>query len=192
VAFQLEAVSSQAGALKRMAKLVTDGLSNPKTGPALIRAARKIVSDCDARDDQCEVEAIFEAVKYGTDKIRGLENGLRYVSDPGTFDYYSSAAQSLSACVKGSCAGDCDDGSILIVTLLVAIGFEAGLRAWGPKPGVKVYEHVYPVVRIPKHPIGGGYPENYGGHGLDWSVVDSYVGWEPRRGEVLTVWVGGA
>lgn len=188
MAFRLEAVSSQSQALKRMAKLVTDGLSNPKTGPALIRAARAIVSDCDARDDMCEVTAIFEAVKYGTDKIRGLENGLRYVSDPKTFDYYSSAAQTLSACVKGSCAGDCDDATILVVTLLVALGFEAGLRAWGPKVGVREYEHVYGVVKIPKH---GPFPAKYSGHGVDTTVADSYVGWEPRKGEVLTSWIQG-
>ena len=184
--FRLEEVTTQAQSLARMAKLIATGMSDPKTAPQIIKAARTIVSDCDARDDQCEAEAIYEAVKHGTDKVPGLEKGLRYVSDPRTFDYFSSAARSLKACRDGSCAGDCDDAAILVCSLLVALGFKAGIRAWGPKVGVQQYEHVYCVVALPKH---GPWPTNYSGHGMDTTVDDAYVGWEPRRGAVLTSWI---
>lgn len=186
MAFRLEEVRDQNASLRRMAKVVADGLSNPKTAPLIIRAARAIVSDCDARDDQCEVEAIYEAVKHGTDKWPGLGHGVRYVSDPRGYDYFSSAGATLKACADGSCAGDCDDASILVVSLLVSLGFKAGLRAWGPDPRVKRYEHVYGVVSLPKH---GPVPAGYAGHGVDTTVDDAYVGWEPRKGSVLTFWI---
>jgi len=189
VAFGIEDIATQPASLRRMTKMIADGLTNPKTAPLIIRTARKIVSDCDARDDRCEVEAIFDAVKEGTDKIPGLSKGLRYVSDPRTYDYFSSAAQTLKACQQGSCAGDCDDASILVSSLLLALGFKVGVRAWGPKPGVKEYTHVYPVVAIPKN--APSYPAGYGGHGVDVTTPESYVGWEPRKGEVLTYWIDG-
>ena len=184
--FHLEDVKTQEAALGRMMDLVAGALSKPGTGAQLVQVARAITSDCDARDDRCEVEAILDAVKNGTDKIPGLEKGVRYVSDPRTFDYYSSAAQTLKACRAGACAGDCDDQAILITTLLVALGYKAGLRAWGPKVGRREYEHVYAVVALPKH---GPWPKNYSGHGLDSTVPESFVGWEPRKGEVLTYWI---
>lgn len=169
-----------------MAKLVADGLADKNTGRQLIEVARTITADCEARDDQCEANAIFEAIKYGTDKVPALAKGVRYVSDPRTFDYFSSAAKTLQACQRGACAGDCDDQAILAATFLVALGFKAGLRAWGPKIGKREYEHVYCVVALPKH---GPWPTGYSGHGFDTTVADSYLGWEPRRGEVYTIWI---
>jgi transglutaminase-like putative cysteine protease len=187
VSFSLGDVS-QKQAVSRMASLVVDGLRNKNTGPKLIEVARAITADCESRDDRCEAEAIFEAVKNGTDKVPALKNGLRYVSDPVTFDYYSSAARMLQQCQRGACAGDCDDHAILSVTLLVALGFAAGFRAWGPKIGRQEYSHIYAVVRLPKH---GPWPSGYSGHGFDTTVPESDVGWEPRKGEVYTVWVTG-
>ena len=179
-------MSDQGAALKRMADMIGKGLSDPRSAPLIIRTARAIVSDCDARDDRCEVEAIYEAVKYGTPKVPGMARGLRYVSDPRTFDYFSSAGATLKACASGSCAGDCDDAAILVATLCLALGFKAGVRAYGPNPRVKRYEHVYPIVALPKH---GPWPKGYTGHGMDTTVPDAYVGWEPPRGAAMTLWI---
>lgn len=107
MAFGIEQVASQEAALRRMAEVVATDLERPGSGPKIVQVARAIVSDCDARDDRCEVEAVFEAVKNGTDKIPGLERGVRYVSDPRTFDYFSSASKTLRACRDGACGGDC-------------------------------------------------------------------------------------
>jgi hypothetical protein len=186
LAFAFEEVKDQNASLRRMAEIVANGLQNPKTGHLIIRTARAITADVDDRDDEGELQAIYDAVKEGTDKVPGLKNGLRYVSDPRTFDYFSSAAATLRECQAGACAGDCDDHTILVATLALALGFKVGVRAWGPKPGVKRYEHVYPVVALPKH---GPWPKNYGGHGMDTTVADAHVGWEPVRGETLTFWI---
>lgn len=184
--YAFEEVRDQRAALDKIAQIVADGLENPKTGYLIIRAARAITADLDARDDRGEVEAIYEAVKNGTDKVPGLEKGLRYVADPRTFDYFSTAAATLRECAGGACAGDCDDATILVASLCLALGFKVGVRAWGPKPGVKRYEHIYAVVALPKN---GPWPKNYAGDGMDTTVADAYVGWEPERGEVSTRWI---
>jgi hypothetical protein len=58
-----------------------------------------------------------------------------------------------------------------------------GARAWGKKQND--YQHVYSVVALPKN---GPAPENYFGTGLDTTVPQSDVGWEPRGGYILTAW----
>jgi len=186
VPFSFVDVKTQDASLRKMAELVAKGLQDPKSAPAVIRAARAITADVEARDDRGEVEAVYEAVKNGTDKVPGLERGMRYVSDPRTFDYFSSASAMLRECAAGACSGDCDDSTILIATLLLALGFKVGVRAWGPRVGVKRYEHVMPIVLIPKH---GPWPKGYSGHTCDATVAEAYVGWEPRKGEVLTYWI---
>jgi len=184
--FKFEDVPDQAAGLKRMAQLIANGLSTTKSTPVLIRTARQITADCDGRDDMCEVEAIFDAVKNGTDKVPALSKGVRYVSDTRGTDHFQSAYATLKECEAGACAEDCDGHAVLLASLLLALGFKVGVRAWGPKIGTKAYSHVYAVVAIPKH---GPWPKGYGGHGLDTTVPDSYVGWEPRKGETLTYWI---
>jgi hypothetical protein len=95
--------AAQKRALDQIARLIATGCSEP----AIVRAARAITRDCDPRDDQCELEAIYDAVKHGTDRVPGLENGLRYVADPRTSDYYVGAIRTIQECRAGACAGDC-------------------------------------------------------------------------------------
>ena len=186
MAFSFIDVRDQAAALREMARLIAEGVSDPKTAHAVIRAARAITAECEGKDELCEVEAIYEAVKHGTSRVRGLEKGLRYVSDPRTFDYFAGPAATLKECEAGACAGDCDDATILVAALLLALGFKAGVRAWGPREGVKRFDHVYPVVALPKH---GPWEKGYTGHGMDTTIVDGYPGWEPRKGAILTYWI---
>jgi hypothetical protein len=182
VAFRLEEVSYQKDALKRIAGLVAKGAVEP----SIVRAARAITADCDARDDRCELEAIFDAVREGTDAVPGLKRGLRYVADPKVADYYIGAKRILEECRAGACAGDCDEHTVLVASLAAAIGFKVGVRAWGPKPNVNEFTHVYAVVALPKK---GPHPENYSGHGMDTTVTAAHVGWQPPRGRVLTYWI---
>jgi hypothetical protein len=58
-----------------------------------------------------------------------------------------------------------------------------GLRAWGPRNS-QDYEHVYAVAMLPKH---GGPSSRV--VGLDTTVDESSVGWEPPNGRVLTAWL---
>lgn len=178
--FTTTSVKTQEEALVAMATLALEDTANP-----IVRnAAIAIVADCEARNDECELAAIFNAVKYGTDKVKGLARGVKYVSDPRHRDYYVSAARMLQLCATGVCGGDCDDQAVLCAALAGSLGFRVGLRAWGEK-GSKSYSHVYAVAALPKDEDGD---EVYG---LDTSadVGDSHPGWEPPAGRVMTAWL---
>lgn len=62
-------------------------------------------------------------------------------------------------------AGDCDDKSVLLASLLEAIGFQTRFVAVGPAPGI--FAHVYVEVRI----------------GNEWVPAETTepvpMGWEP-------------
>ncbi len=175
--FQVLNVRSQKAALLQMAKLVERGIVDP----SIVQAAKAITANVAARDDEGELEAIFDAVKNGTDAVPGLENGVRYVADPRDTDYYTGPAQMLRQCADGACAGDCDDQAVLICALAGAIGFPVGLRAYSEKKG-QDFEHVYAVASYPKND-----PTNV--VGMDTTVPSSTLGWEPPEGYVLTAWV---
>ena len=152
--------------------------------PEVRRAALKIVSSCRDRDDMCELKAIYNAVKTGTDAVPGLEKGVRYVSDPdgdddSGNDYFTAPDRLLEMCQDGACGGDCDDQSILVASLAMQLGFQVGLRIWKPDNG-RHFEHIYCVIGLPKlapdHAVA-----------MDTTVSEAYVGWEPRDGYVKTV-----
>jgi hypothetical protein len=171
-------VPNQKAALKRLAALIEEGTVNP-----LVRnAAAAIVTDCAAREDDCEVQAIYNAVKHGDDRVKGLERGLKYGSDPRWADFFSSPARTLRQLADGINYGDCDDASTLVAALLGSLGFIVGLRAWGQKKGD--YTHVYSVVAMPKID-----PSEL--VGLDTTVDEAEVGWEPPGGFTLTALLDG-
>lgn len=146
--------------------------------PSIMRAAKIITNNCDARDDNCELQAIFDAVKKGHPAIPGFENGIRYLSDARGADQFISPVAMLRECAEGACAGDCDDHASMVCALGSAIGFRMGLRAYGPLNS-KGYNHVYAVAYTPKR-----YTKKT--VGMDTSVPSSYLGWQPPRGRVLT------
>jgi len=147
--------------------------------PIVRETAFQIIADCAARDDACEIKAIFDAVKHGTPNVEGLERGVRYVLDPRWTDHFTGPAALLQMCKRGACQEDCDGHAALLCALLGSIGFKVGLRAWGPKG--QEFEHVYAVV---------GYPKKGPNQvlGLDTTVPSSRVGWEPPPGNILTAW----
>ena len=181
--FQLADVKDQASALKRIADLIAKGCSSPP----IVRAARAITVDCAARDDLCELEAIYEAVKTGTPAVPGLKRGFRYVADPRTADWYQGAVATLKECQAGACAGDCDEHTVLVASLAGALGFRVGARAWGKDPAQRVYQHVYAVVAWPKK--GPWRDDRASVRGMDTTVDSAHVGWQPPRGAVLTYWI---
>jgi hypothetical protein len=66
----------------------------------------------------------FSLMKY-------IKDNYRYVSDPSHFDYFASPQESISLM-----AGDCDDYSILMASVMGAIGAKVRI-IWAPR-------HVYP------------------------------------------------
>jgi hypothetical protein len=153
--------------------------------PEIVTAARRIVNDCPSRDDDCELNAVYEAVKSGTVKVKGLGKGFRYVLDPLPADWFQSPQRSLQSCLSGACGGDCDEHASLVAALVGALGYRVGLRAYGPAGG-KDFTHVYACVAYPKTRPPKD-PREW--VGMDTTVDEAFVGWDPPRGRFLTAQV---
>lgn len=145
------------------------------------RAARAITADCPSRDDECELQAIFDAVKTGTSKVSWLRKGVRYVLDSRTVDQFFAPKRLIQMCKTGACAADCDDHAALICALAGSLGFKVGLYAWGPK-NADDYEHVLAVAQIPK-----SNPQYV--VAMDTTVESATLGWKPPPGKYLLVWL---
>ncbi len=171
-------VASQRKALEKLAELI----EKDTVDPIVRNAALALTNDVESRDDIGEVHAIFNAIKHGDDRVPGLENGLKYMSDPRWADFFTSPSRLLKQLAEGRNEGDCDDFSSLFCGLLGALGFVVGLRAWGAKKGE--YDHVYAIVGMPKIR-----PTEF--IGLDATVEEAEVGWEPPRGYVLNAILDG-
>lgn len=149
--------------------------------PRVRKAAMQITQDVPNRDFMGELRAIYNAVKHGDPRVEGLSKGVRYVADPVQSDYFTAPHVTLMNCDDGACAGDCDDASALVAALAGALGFRACLRAYGPSPNQgDIYDHVYAVVGGPDK----NSPEQW--LGMDTTVDEADVGWEPPPGHVLS------
>jgi transglutaminase-like putative cysteine protease len=92
------------------------------------RVADKIVSlACPTTHKVCNAKAIFYFVR----------DNFKYVNDPLAYEYYKTPQESFASSV-----GDCDDGSILLSSLLQSVGFKTRF--------VFVPRHVYVQVEIPE------------------------------------------
>lgn len=171
-------VSDQREVLRKLAEMTARSIVHP----SIREAAIAITGECDARDEECELQAIYDAVKHGTPHVAGLRNGYRYVADPRQSDYFTAPYRTLELCARGSCAGDCDDHSMLCAALAGALGFKVGLRAWGPKG--QDYEHVYAVACKSKRN-----PSIEDIFAMDTTVESFDLGDEPPPGRVLTAWL---
>lgn len=176
--FALKDVSSQKQALALLAQQVRRATIQPE----IVITARTLVNECPSRDDNCELQAIYDAVKRGDKRVKALKKGVRYVSDPLFADFFQGPARLLKSCARGACSGDCDEHGALIAALAGAVGFRTGLRAWGPRGG-DIYEHVYACSASSKQK-----PENDPRQwlGLDTTVSYAKVGWDPPSGRWLT------
>lgn len=185
---------TQPDSLKKMADLVQRGSVDPLVRTTAIQIVR--AAGCGDRDDDCELHAIYEAMKHGNPGVPALKTGFLYINDPRYADYFTAAPDSLRACLKGACGGDCDDFSVLIGALLASIGWRCGMRGWG-QPESTGMIHVYPVVAYPKRGVltqdavsGGSYASYTRAVGLDATVPEAYVGWEPPSTDVTqTAWI---
>lgn len=183
VAGRLEDLIDQRDALGKIAVLIRNGSIDQR----IMQAAKAITRGCAARDDLCELESLFDAVRNGSSRVPWLRAGVRYVADSYSFDTFHGVGSLITLCESGACAFDCDDTTILIGSLAAALGFKVGARAWGQsKKQDGEYQHVYAVACVPK---AGPWPRNYFGHGLDTTVPEAAVGWEPEGGHIMTAWI---
>lgn len=187
---RLVTVSDQRQALIQLRDVAQLGVIDP-----LVRERALLMVDvCQSRDDICDINAVFDAVKYGRPDVPGFERGFKYVADPNWADLFTSPRKIIEMLDRGINGGDCDDHAGLICALLGSIGFKTGLLAYGP-PGSEGYTHVLAVVKLPKRPPSG--PDKRAMAGLDTTVRESSVGWLPPgiagrdgpRANVLVTWL---
>ncbi len=185
-------VGTQRNALLKLAGMTARSVVEWKVREAAIA----ITAQCrppkgqgpDAQTALCELQAIYDAVKNGTDRVKGLEFGVRYVPDPIIRDYFVAPHRLLEACEEGACGEDCDSQAALVAAMCGAIGFTAGLRAWG-KASSRNYQHVFPVVLFPKRADQVKRGEKQMVVALDTTVPTAKVGWQPPKGRTLTAWI---
>lgn len=113
---------------------------------------------CPMRDGSCELERLWDF----------WVANVRYVYDPTEYDLFCTAKLTLLA---GS--GDCDDGTVGLVALAKAVGFERCV-ARIVSVGGQEWEHIYPLIGLPKE--GRGAPMRY--VPLDFTVPGATPGWE--------------
>ena len=121
-------------------------------------------SGCGDRDYNCKAKAIYDFVK----------RCIRFERDPFGVEMVQEPVITLHRK-----AGDCDDHSILIGSLLGSIGFPYAfktIKADDSRPDE--FTHVYAV----------GYVPSKGWVGMDTSVGVAYYGWEPKRYKEAKVW----
>lgn len=89
---------------------------------------------CAARNDMCELRAIFDTV------VRNV----RYTGDVTFKDTFQSALKTLQFG-----GGDCDDHSVLNAVLAMENGFQTKWRITSNKG--TTWDHIYCMVGVPKH-----------------------------------------
>lgn len=124
-------VGTQKEALIRLRDLAQKSLLHP----LVRRTAMQIVADCEGRDDSCELEAIFRAVKFGDKSVEPLKKGFKYLADPSWYDYFTAPSRILSECMQGACGGDCFVQGTLVLrddhSLVPIESLRIGDRIWG-------------------------------------------------------------
>lgn len=108
--------------LKKMSRLVRDG----KKSFPVRQAAVSRTQVCQSKDYACEVRTLHKFVR----------DGIRYVQDIRDVETLQTPDKTLEFG-----AGDCDDKSVLLASLLEAINHPTRFIAIGFDPGV--YCHVY-------------------------------------------------
>ena len=136
-------------------------LKSSASAPIVERARSIVARKCGdtwcvpEKDWWAEVKAIFDFCR----------KNLRYTRDHRIVDQFSSAEASLR--MK---AGDCDDGTILLGSLLMAIGYTVKCRVIQSQ-GASTWSHIYLMVGLPPT----GTPTRW--VPLDWSV-NKPAGWQ--------------
>lgn len=116
--------------LKMMRQIVLAYRANP----LIVAYARQIVNlaGIRARDYPAQVQAVYD----------WITQNIAFVRDPVGTDLFMTPDVTLH-----NGAGDCDDLSILFVTLMQSLGHPAGFMAI-QEPGADTFNHVFAITRI--------------------------------------------
>lgn len=134
--------------INQRVKLIQDRVyhSITKDGAATRELATRIIRQCKSRDNVCEANAIYEAVR-GHVRYIGDVAPIKFPDSEGgdiePIDFFQSARRTWD---MG--AGDCDDHVTLIASLLSVVGIPARLRVTAPDKRSD-WGHIYPIAGFP-------------------------------------------
>jgi transglutaminase-like putative cysteine protease len=159
-----ENIGTGDGAIYRTVNKMKQIISDSSKNPYVREWVKEVVSRVEVNNKRGEAQAIYNFVR----------DNVRYTKDPLGFEYLQTPPALLEdirlyQVGKGERpVGDCDDMTILSLSLLKAIGFETAIKVVSFAPSGK-FGHVYGLVRI----------------GYDWIPFDCVrpdqdMGWESR------------
>lgn len=112
-----------------------------RNSPSVRLRAELIVSGLPARDEDIEVNAVFEWVLRHYRYLKDPQ-GLELVKSPEVIDREISE--------RGTFQGDCDDVSGYLAALLAAIGYKVKLVVMSMPNRDGMFRHIYIKVLLPK------------------------------------------
>lgn len=143
VSYSLEAIGYGDDAIYNTVKKMKDIISVSSRNPEIREWARKIVADVAVNDKFGEARAIFNFVR----------DNVRYTRDPKGWEYIQTPPVLLESIgdywkmKSNRPIGDCDDMTVLSLSLAKSIGFPTALKVVSYRNDKK-YQHVYGLVEI--------------------------------------------
>jgi transglutaminase superfamily protein len=134
--------------IKQRLELMQEMVAEDVKDPEMRKLALRVTSKCEARDDECEMRAIYDYVRKNVRYSGDVAPHKLWKGGPvDSVDLYSTGKRTLE-----SGAGDCDDATILVSSLAVLNGITAKFKATSPfKWQKEAYTHVYPMLGYPKN-----------------------------------------
>lgn len=166
--------------IRLIAKLVDSSIRKPQKNnagqPYMLRdfVLRDVISGTPDHGRRAEQEEVLRVFKW-------VKSAIAYKQDTRDYDWYSAAGRTINAR-----AGDCDDHTILIASMLSSIGYLTGAKVVA---GDGKNWHIYAIVGLPR-----ANPQYI--VALDTTQTESFAGWEPdlrqhRNYEIQTTFASG-
>ena len=149
-------VSNLADRVKVLRQLVWSPIGGLRD-PDMRQLGLAVTKGCPARDDMCELRAIFDFIV----------SNIRYTGDITYKDTFTTALRTLQ---YGG--GDCDDHAELGAVLIMENGFEAKWKITSNT--CATWDHIYLLAGVPKHA-----PTRW--VALDTTLGTGRFGTEPRN-----------
>lgn len=154
-------IAAPANTVTKMIAIIKESASNPY----IRKWAEKIIEQVPDKNEMMELDAIY----------RFLQRYTRYAKDMLDFEYIQTPVYILNQLEIGDVPSmDCDDYTVLSLSLLRSIGYDTTIKVTGYDPRNKQFSHVYGIVWIGEYPVV-----------FDAIHKNKPMGWEPPN----PVWV---
>jgi hypothetical protein len=118
----------------RLGNAAPQTLQGTLRDPLMRRIGLLVTRHCMARNDHCELAAVFDFVT----------KNVRYTGDIAHKDTFQSALRTLQFG-----GGDCDDHSVLAAVIAMENGFQTKWRITSNTG--RTWDHIYALAGVPKH-----------------------------------------